>query len=172
MSDGMVFSRARQGGSVEEIMSSLNRSIHHKVGERMFTALCLVVLDPVTRELTFANAGLCEPLYRSDDSTEYLSSPGDKFPLGAIRDATYESRTLRLAPGDIVVMFTDGVPEALDRAGELYGYDAPRDLLARLDTSALTAEQIKDAIVRDVYRCCGGSRLSDDMAIVVIKVES
>jgi serine phosphatase RsbU (regulator of sigma subunit) len=169
MSDGMVFSRARQAGSVEEIMCSLNLSIHHKVGERMFTALCLVFLDPATRELTFTNAGLCEPLHRSDDSTEYLSSPGDRFPLGVIRDAVYESRSLRLAPEDVLVMFTDGVPEARNRAGEQYGYDAPRDLLARLDTSALTAEQIKDAIVSDVYRCCGGSRLSDDMAIVVIK---
>jgi ligand-binding sensor domain-containing protein/serine phosphatase RsbU (regulator of sigma subunit) len=169
MSDGMVFSRARQTGSVEEIMDSLNLSIHHKVGARMFTALCLVVLEPRTRGLTFANAGLCEPLHRSGDSTEYLSSPGDRFPLGAIRGSTYQGRTLGLIPGDVVVMFTDGVPEARNRAGEQYGYDAPRDLLARLDVSVLSADQIKEAIVSDVYRCCRGSRLSDDMTIVVIK---
>jgi len=68
------------------------------------------------------------------------------------------------------VLFTDGVPEARDRAGDLYGYDAPRELLARLDTSDLEASQIMDAIVEDVYRCCGSDRLSDDMAVVVIKV--
>ena len=169
MSDGMVFSRARQAGSVEEIMGSLNLSIHEKVGARMFTALCLVVLEPQTRNLTYANAGLCEPLHRSADSTEYLSSPGDRFPLGAIRSSTYESRSLPLTPGDVVVMFTDGVPEAQNPAGEQYGYDAPRDLLAQLDTSALTADQIKEAIVSDLYRCCRGSKLSDDMTIVVIK---
>jgi len=169
MSDGMVFSRARQAGSVEEIMSSLNLSIHDKVGARMFTALCLVALEPQTRSLTFANAGLCEPLRRSGDSTEYLSSAGDRFPLGAIRDAAYQSRTLQLTPGEVVVMFTDGVPEAQDRAGAQYGYDAPRELLAKLDVSALTADQIKEAIVGDVYRCCRGSKLSDDMTIVVIK---
>ena len=170
MSDGMVFSRARQGGSVEEIMCSLNSSIHHKVGERMFTALCLVVLEPETRSLTFSNAGLCEPLHKTAGSVEYLESPGARFPLGAVRDTAYESRTLSLAPGDIVVLFSDGVPEARDRAGDLYGYDAPRELLARLDTSDLEASQIKDAIVEDVYRCCNSDRLSDDMAVVVIKV--
>ncbi|MDX2436862.1 MAG: SpoIIE family protein phosphatase, partial [Acidobacteriota bacterium] len=170
MSDGMVFSRARQGGSVDEIMCSLNSSIHHKVGERMFTALCLVVLDPETRTLTFSNAGLCEPLHKAAGSVTDLGSPGDRFPLGVIRDAAYESRTMSLAPGDVVVLFTDGVPEARDRAGDLYGYDAPRELLARLDTSDLEASQIKDAIVEDVYRCCGNDRLSDDMAVVVIKV--
>ena len=172
MSDGMVFSRARQAGSVEEIMCSLNRSIHHKVGERMFTALCLVVLDPVTRRLTFANAGLCEPLHKTAGSVEYLQSPGERFPLGAVRNATYESRTLSLAQGDVVVLFSDGVPEARNRAGDLYGYDASRELLERLDTSDLEAEEIMDAIVEDVHRCCGGDHLSDDMAVVVIKVES
>ena len=170
MSDGIVFSRARQAGSVEEIMCSLNRSIHHKVGARMFTALCLVVLEPVTRTLTFANAGLCEPLHKTAGSVEYLRSSGERFPLGAVPNATYESRTLILGPGDVVVLFSDGVPEARNRAGDLYGYDAPRELLARLDTSDLEASQIKDAIVEDVYRCCGSDRLSDDMAVVVIKV--
>jgi serine phosphatase RsbU (regulator of sigma subunit) len=171
MSDGMVFSRARQAGSVEEIMCSLNSSIHHKVGARKFTALCLVVLDPETHTLTFSNAGLCEPLHKAAGSIEYLESPGARVPLGAVRDAVYESRTLSLAPGDVVVLFSDGIPEARNRAGDLYGYDAPRELLARLDTSGLEAEQIKDAIVEDVYRCCGGDRLSDDMTVVVIKVE-
>ena len=103
-------------------------------------------------------------------SVEYLQSPGTRFPLGAVRDATYESRTLTLAPGDVVVLFSDGVPEARNRAGDLYGYDAPKELLARIDTSDLEAEQIKDAIVEDVYRCCGSDRLSDDMTVVVIKV--
>jgi serine phosphatase RsbU (regulator of sigma subunit) len=170
MSDGMVFSRARQGGSVEEVLCSLNSSVYHKVGERMFTALCLVVLDPETCNLTFANAGLCEPLHKTAGSTDYLESPGARFPLGAVRNAVFESRTLSLAPGDVVVLFSDGVPEARNRAGELYGYDAPRELIARLDTSGLDAEQIKDAILEDVYRCCGSGRLSDDMAVVVIKV--
>jgi len=169
MSDGMVFSRVKQPGSVEEIMSSLNLSIHDKVGARVFTALCLVVIDPLTRNLTFVNAGLCEPLHRSGDATEYVSSPGDRFPLGAIREASYRSRSLRLAEGDVVVMFTDGVPEARNRAGEQYGYDAPRELLARLETTTLTADRIRDEISRDVYRRCGGSRLNDDMTIVVIR---
>jgi len=169
MSDGMVFSRARRAGSVEEIMTSLNRSIYHKVGARMFTALSLVVLDTESRNLVFANAGLCEPLHRTADATEYLNSPGDRFPLGAILDADYRSRAVELASDDVIVMFTDGVPEARNRAGDQYGYDAPRELLARLDTASMTAEEIKDAIVGDVTRCCG-SRLSDDMTVVVIKV--
>jgi sigma-B regulation protein RsbU (phosphoserine phosphatase) len=87
-------------------------------------------------------------------------------------DAAYESRSLVLEQGDVVVVFSDGIPEARLKGGDLYGYDAPRELLARLDTSAMTAEQIKDAMVADVHRRCGSDRPSDDIAIVVIKVDS
>jgi len=172
MSDGMVFSRARRGGSVEEIMYSLNRSIHDKVGRRMFTALCLLVLDPAARELIFANAGLCEPLHRSGDTVEYIPSPGSHFPLGAIHGTTYESRTLQLTEGDVLVIFSDGVPEARNSDDLPYGYDAPRDLLASLDTANMGAEQIKQAILENVGKCCERVKQSDDIAMVVIKAVS
>lgn len=169
MSDGMVFSRARQTGSVDEIMDSLNRSLFQKVERRMFTALCLVVLEPGTRNLTFANAGLCEPLLRSSGKTRYLSSPGSRFPLGVIRNARYESASVQLAEGDVVVLFTDGVPEARDRGNALYGYDSPRDLIAGLETTKLTADEIVRIVVADVERFSGTAEQSDDMAVVVIK---
>ncbi|MGD8439611.1 MAG: SpoIIE family protein phosphatase, partial [Holophagae bacterium] len=170
MSDGMVFSRARQSGLVEEIMDNLNRSIFNKVGRRMFTALCLVVLNPETRRLEFSNAGLCEPLHRTSNGTEYLSSPGDHFPLGVRENAAYEATTVDLADGDVVVLFTDGVPEAQNRDGELYGYDAPKRLLSALDTDACTTEEILQRLIDDVTGFRNGAQPSDDMAIVVISV--
>ncbi len=169
MSDGMVVSRARQSGSVQDIMSSLNRSLYHKVSERMFTAMCLVVLDPATRDLTFVNAGLCEPLHRSDGRSAYLSSPGPRLPLGGMEHTRYESRTLRLEPGDVVALFSDGIPETRDRSGELYGYDAPRDLLAGLDTGGMSADAIKAALIEDAQRFRRGAPQSDDVVLVVIK---
>ena len=169
MSDGMVFSRARQTGSVEEIMDSLNRSLYHKVERRMFTALCLVVLDPETRKLTFADAGLCEPLLRSERGCEYLSSPGSRLPLGVKLEARYQSASVALTEGNVVVLFTDGVPEAQNRSRELYGYDAPRTLLAGLDIDDLTADDIVERLIGDVQWFCNGAEASDDMAVVVIK---
>jgi ligand-binding sensor domain-containing protein/serine phosphatase RsbU (regulator of sigma subunit) len=169
MSDGMVFSRARQAGSVEEIMDSLNRSLFHKVERRMFTAMCLVILEPETLRLTFANAGLCEPLLRSAGDARYLSSRGSRFPLGVIRGAEYESTSVQLERGSIVVLFTDGVPEARNRENLLYGYTAPRDLVAGLATDDLTAAEIVEILIADVGRFRNGAEQSDDMAVVVIK---
>jgi streptogramin lyase len=171
MSDGMVFSRARQSGSVKEIMDNLNRSLHHKVGRRMFTALCLVVLEPETRRLEFSNAGLCEPLHRTPDGTAYLDSPGARLPLGVREAAEYESASLTLDAGDVVVVFTDGVPEAQNRDGEFYGYDAPKRLLASLDIGNCTADDVLQRLIDDVERFRNGAEASDDMAVVVMSVD-
>ena len=170
MSDGMVFSRARQSGPVEKIMDNLNRSIYNKVERRMFTALCLALLNPETRRLEFSNAGLCEPLHRTATGTEYLSSAGSHFPLGVREDASYEATTVDLADGDIVVLFTDGVPETQNRDGELYGYEAPKRLLAELDISARTTDDILQRLIDDVERFRNGAKASDDMAVVVISI--
>ncbi len=169
MSDGMIFSRVRQGGDIEEIMGSLNRSMHEKIGKRIFTALCAMVLDPATGDLTFVNAGLCEPLMKSGAGVEYLTSPGSTLPLGARAGTSYEHRTVRLAGGDVIVVFSDGVPEAQSHAGGQYGYDRPREFLARLDVPALSAERIRDTLIRDARHFSGGSHPSDDMTLVVIR---
>ena len=170
MSDGMVFSRARQAGSIEEIMDNLNHSIYHKTDRRMFTSLCLVVLDPKARTLTFSNAGLCEPLHRCRTGTTYLSSPGSRLPLGVRELAGYQSASVALSDGDVIVLFTDGVPEAQNRNGELYGYDEPNQVLAKLDTASCTSHDILQHLIADVERFRHGAPASDDMAIVVISV--
>ncbi|TAM46003.1 MAG: histidine kinase [Acidobacteria bacterium] len=169
MSDGMIFSRARQGGDIAEIMAGLNRSMHEKIGTRLFTALCAMVLDPATGEVTFVNAGLCEPLMKSGAGVEYLASTGSTLPLGARADTSYESRTVRLAGGDVIVVFSDGVPESQNHAGEQYGYDRPRGVLAQLDVATVAAESVRDTLVRDARRFSGGSHQSDDMTVVVIR---
>jgi sigma-B regulation protein RsbU (phosphoserine phosphatase) len=135
----------------------------------MFTALCLASLDGRTREMTLVNAGLCEPLWKSGDATRFLESLAPSFPLGAFPATAYRSRTVTLRPGDVVVLYTDGVPEALDRHGAQYGYEALATLVRRLDTEALSAREIREAIVREVSRFSGGRRAEDDMALVVVK---
>jgi sigma-B regulation protein RsbU (phosphoserine phosphatase) len=128
------------------------------------------VLDPGKLRLTFANAGLCEPLHRSAGETEYIESPGSRLPLGVREDAAYQSTTVGLAEGDVVVLFTDGVPEAQNRDGELYGYEAPKRLLAGLDTDSCSPDEILQQLIDDVERFRNGAEASDDMAIVVISV--
>jgi serine phosphatase RsbU (regulator of sigma subunit)/sugar lactone lactonase YvrE len=169
MTDGMIVSRVGRNGSPEEIMSSVNRSLYAKLGERMFAALCLVAVDPSSGQLELANAGLCEPLLKGAEGARYLDSPGPRFPLGVFAGTTYQSRALAMAGSDAVLLYSDGVPEARNPEGDLFGYEALRELVAGLDTASLSAEQIRDAVVREVRRFAVGAPQSDDVAVVVIR---
>ncbi len=169
MSNGMVFSRASRPGTIEEVLTDINRSIYRKADKRMFTALCLATLDPSKNELSFSNAGLCQPLRRSHAGVDLLESQGPRLPLGAFPKTAYERTTINLEPNDVVILFSDGIPEAQNPAGALYGYTAPVNLLRGMPTDQMTAEQIKTALVEDVISFTKGSKLRDDMTVVVIK---
>lgn len=169
MADGML---AGRGGLVEgpdEVLTGLNAAMRPKLGRRMFTALCLVEITPGSGTLRFANAGLCEPLLKTADGTTFLAGEGPSFPLGAMAGTRYLSRSVTLAPGDVVLLCTDGVPEAARPGRAPFGYEALRDLIARLDTSRMTARAIVEAVVAEVRRASGGSAPTDDVAVVAIR---
>jgi ligand-binding sensor domain-containing protein len=169
MSSGMVRAHAGERVALSDVVTAVSRALHGKLERHMFTALCLASLDGRTRELTLVNAGLCEPLRKSGGATEFLESLAPSFPLGAFPATAYRSRTVTLRPGDVVVFYTDGVPEARDRHGAQFGYEALAALMRRLDTDALSVREICEAIVREVGRFSGGRRLEDDVALVVVK---
>ncbi len=168
MASGVVAARADSAEPLAEAMTAINRVLHRKAPQHMFTALCLAAIDEGARTLTFVNAGLCPPLLKRGGGAVELTSVGPSLPLGPIADTAYESRTVPLAPGDVVVLHTDGIPEATDHAGEFYGYERVQAQLARLDAGA-GAAGIRDAILADVARFAGGSHRHDDMAVVVVK---
>jgi len=168
LASGMVRAEAGHRASVAEMMTSLNRSVRGKTGPHMFTALCLAAVDGPAGELTVVNAGLCEPLLKSGAAASYLTAAGPSLPLGAFPDTAYRSRTVPLGPGDAVILYTDGVPEAADRHGSQYGYEALAAFVARLEPT-LSAAGIKEAILREVARFSGGARRHDDVAVVVAR---
>jgi serine phosphatase RsbU (regulator of sigma subunit) len=148
----------------------VNRTMYRKTERRIFTALCLISLDTKTREVKFTNAGLNAPLIKSAGSATALEGRGSRFPLGSVEGAKYEETRRRLKPGEVVVFFTDGIPEARNQAKEHYGVEALRSLLTNLDTDSLSAVEIKRHIVEDVKRFAGSEPQFDDMTVVVAKV--
>ena len=70
----------------------------------------------------------------------------------------------------MVVLHTDGMPEATDRAGAVFGYERLARFLAALDTGSLTAPEITRAVLADVARFAGGGHPLDDIAVVAIRV--
>lgn len=172
MSSGMLFLKADESNSIKEIMTRINRPLYFKTDKKMFTALCLASLDIHTKELTFSNAGLSQPMLKSNDTgfVTFIKGEGSKFPLGIRKDNVYLEKRTQLKTGDILVLFTDGIPDTRNHDGKFYEYRTLKILLEKMDTTVLSAVQIKEKIIADVRAFTGTAPQNDGMTLVVVKV--
>ncbi|MCP3961007.1 MAG: SpoIIE family protein phosphatase [bacterium] len=175
MASGMVAAKLEDGGSLEAALRSINRLVFRKAAmssrpARKLTALCLAGLESSTRELRWVNAGLAEPLLLSSQEARFLATPNPRFPLGVREEEAYREQRTRLAAGDVLVLYTDGVPEAQSPAGEVYGYEALKARLEALPTAGMSSRQILRVLLDDAGSFAAGLPQQDDMTMVVVKV--
>lgn len=123
------------GRTVEETLVALNDKLCDELERRQFVALAYARYQPATGELLLANAGLPDPyLLRRNDRLEPLIVDGPRMPLGLRRDQTYLAARAQLSPGDGLLLFSDGLPEAPGPGGEPLGYEAMAELLPALES--------------------------------------
>jgi ligand-binding sensor domain-containing protein len=171
MSSGMIYSNTDVTTSPSQVAARLNHSLYHKTSERMYTALCLANIDVPKKEVTYTIAGFSPPILKSNGRVRTLDGAGHGLPLGALVDSSYREDTISLNPGDVLVMFTDGVTDALNLSREFYDQERLEDLLSGTDTSDMSAAEIKDLIVGDVSTFTGNMHQADDMTLVVVKAD-
>lgn len=169
MSSGMVYSRADGTTSPGKILTCLNGPLYKKTSDEMFTALCFASINISTKEFTYALAGISEPLLKSGENVGGIATAKLGLPLGAFGDSSYDEDTIRLKAGDVILLFTDGIIEAQNKAGEFYDEIRLERLVARLPTADLSASEIKDRILDDVNKFIGSAVQQDDITLVIIK---
>ena len=170
MASGMIGLEAHEAINVREILTRVNHQLYSKTPKQMFVTACFVTFDLVARKIIFTNAGSIEPLIKSNDSVFFLDPQGSPYPLGCIKDHVYQERELPLQAGDVVVLVTDGILEALNHNKEMYGEKRLRELLKSLNTRSLSAREIKENIVLDVRGFSGRTPQHDDITVIVIKI--
>ena len=122
----------------------------------------------------FARAGHCHTLYYNSmtEDTFYFQTEG--LGLGIIRDPSYSKRIHKLYydynPGDVMVIYTDGVTEARSPTEEEYGEDRLREML--MQTYHLEADDIKYAIINDLKKFIGDAHIHDDQTLLVVKFKN
>jgi phosphoserine phosphatase RsbU/P len=146
------------------LLTKLNRATCANCPSNKFITLFLCVLDPASGELSWANAGHNPSIIvRADGGVEYLSDGGP--PLGIIKAAVYGHASARLAPGDMIVLYSDGVTEAANAGGEEFGEERLVALLeGRRDRPA---SAIVQAVTGAVAEWSAGAPPADDVTIVV-----
>lgn len=153
-----------------ELVERLNLyCCEQNVGGQRFTTAFLAEFDPVTRELTYINAGHNWPvLRRASGNIERLQTGG--VPLGLLPKARYESEKVALAPGDLLLIFTDGLVEAEDEGEEEYGEYRMLDTLNR--HSNRTAAEVLGTLMTSADQFVGSTPQHDDITCLVMRVNA
>jgi hypothetical protein len=149
--------------SPPEVLRLLNRTLCRTGGTREFMSIFYALLDPATGALEFASAGHPFPLLRRHDGTIEELGQG-ALPLGVRRDVEFSSLTVSLDPGDVLVLYSDGLPEGIDVNGQTFGYEQLHQLVALPGTPKAIHERILLAF--DSHR--GEQPLEDDFSLVVL----
>ncbi len=142
------------GRSVEATLQALNDRLCSELGPREFVALAFARFDPDTRRLRIANAGLPEPyLLRLGKAPSEVRTTGPRLPLGLRPGLAYEAVELSLLPGERLLLYTDGLPEARTAQGEPLGYERFAELVAATShLDAVGAELCLEDLFREVRR--------------------
>lgn len=156
--------QARAEAEPQRIVERLNAHFCDAELMDLFVTFVLGVIDPATHRLTVVNAGHTGPLVRRAAGTVEVVGEAERgMPLAVVGDRSYRAASVALAPGDVVVLYTDGINEAMDRNGQLFGTENVIATLAAAPPGATAA----GAAILDAVRAHTAHRSrSDDMTLI------
>jgi len=158
---------AGENAELAHLVARLNRyACAHSLNGLRFTTAVLSEYNPALRSLIYVNAGHNAPILRhANGAIETLEVGG--LPLGIQSNAKYETASLDLNPGDVLIFFTDGVVEAFNESGEEFGNE--RWLSAIRNLPDWDAQQSLQFLMKRVDEFVGATRQSDDITCLVFR---
>src|SRR5215813_13511739 len=161
-----VHAQADTNCSLSETIGAVNRYLVESIPQNRFVTLFYAELDPKKGTLAFLNAGHNPPLIvHSGGTMEQVAAGG--LPLGIMPNADFREGRTFLHPGDVLVVYSDGVTEAVNPGGEEFGPTRLYEVVARnIDSSAAG---IRDRIEAALTKFCQGTPAADDITLVIVK---
>ena len=162
----LLKARTSRGGTPSEILRDVNDQLCVGNQSGMFVTVYLAILDLETGECHSANAGHEHPAIRRKGGRFELVKYAHDPMLGLVPGLDYSGRTFRLSPGDTLFVYTDGVPEAKDLGGCVYGMDRMTDALNRSGDGSVAG--LLDALRTDVRTFVGNAPQFDDITLLAV----
>jgi serine phosphatase RsbU (regulator of sigma subunit) len=160
--------RITQAGSVSDIITDVNRLVSADTIEtNQFMTLFFLVMEVQTGKIAWVRAGHDPALLYSPDKDHFEKLQGQGIPLGVEKTWQYQDYTKTVRPGQILVLTTDGILEAHNKNGEMFGRNRVKEIIRRY--AALGAEGIRLAIIDAVTAFREDARQEDDITLVVLK---
>ncbi|NVN97858.1 MAG: SpoIIE family protein phosphatase [Geobacteraceae bacterium] len=152
------------------ILASLNNLLLPDLTRaELFISMFYIKYDCATQWLTYSNAGHNTPLLYQATEQECQMLDAEGMIIGVKGDIVFEDRSIMLNPGDLLLLYTDGVTEATDDDGELFGIERLENILIKCHDEPI--QQIVDHIYREVICFSGGNPLTDDVSMVAFRIE-
>lgn len=164
---GILRSHAPIEPGPAEMLRAVNFSLAERRIEAQFVSLIYAVWDDENRTLQVANSGLPRPVFCHDGKVELIEATG--LPLGLFDDADYDELTFQASPGDMFVFFSDGILDARNAAGDLFGRHRLEQVAGKCAPDS--AEQVVQSIFHAVTEHAGKEEAFDDQTVVVIRVK-
>ena len=165
---GILRSHAPIEPGPAEMLSAVNLSLAERRIEAQFVSIIYAVWDDEHRILTVANSGLPRPIYvHHGGKNEVVEATG--LPLGLFDDAEYDEFKFRMKPGDMFVFFSDGILDATNRRGELFGRRGVEKTIA--SCTGQSADCVVNSLFQAVADHSAGVETFDDQTVVAIHVK-
>jgi len=159
-----------EGKSPAAILADTNSAMLHDLSNAsLFITMFCARYDPETQQLTFANGGHNPPLLWCAHESRILDLDSDGLIVGILEDVQYEEKTISLHPGDILLLYTDGIVEARDPQGEFFGEERLRKLLR--DHASESPARLAERIHRTVHQYTQDTPQQDDITLLILRVK-
>ena len=167
VSQTILRTKAASNASAAECLTETNRLLADYSVEYMFVTTFYAIYNTKTGHVNYCNAGHNVPyVLRTDGTIEQLPKSSNMM-VGAFKEATYQEDSLQLGHGDTLVMYTDGVTEAMNRSDKAFGNKRLEFLLGGL--SGLSCQQIVETVKMGISCFVDGAEQSDDMTMLVLR---
>jgi sigma-B regulation protein RsbU (phosphoserine phosphatase) len=169
---GILRSLAPQHLSPAAMLAALNDQLQERKLDSQYVTMLMAVWDDSNQTLQIANAGSVQPLFIAANadlskSPDVRTVQAEGFPLGLFPNVEYEEFTLSTRPGDLIVFFSDGIVDAEDATGEMFGNERLTQLLEAQHHP--TAQSTVDAVLKAVSDFQSGTDHFDDETVVVLR---
>src|SRR5205814_6586039 len=164
---GILRSHAPMEPGPAEMLAAVNYSLTDRRIDGQFCSLIYSVWDDENRTLQVSNSGLPRPVYCHKGKTQLIEATG--LPLGLFDDAEYDEFTFQAEPEDVFVFFSDGILDATNKAGDLFGRTRLEKIIS--ECWAKPAESMVKTIFKAAAEHAAGVETFDDQTVVAIKVK-
>ena len=166
---GILRSRCRTPGTLADLLTHLNSLLVEDTGGDRFMTMLLMTVDAKRKEMRWATAGHDTPILYDPETDHFSEFNGNGMSLGLVKGVAYEEHLFTdVQPGQVIMALTDGLWEAFDRDGEMFGKDRVRNLIRRF--ANLSAAEISERINAELSRFLGVKSPDDDLTFVIVKV--